>query len=259
VSTTPASNDASSSKDSASQQGDDGKRVVGAAHVVVGGRVGRLGRGERGGGAERRAHDQSATDTVLLHEALGKGGSASVYRASAAGFSFACKVYHAEELSDAERAAAERDVAMMEAMAHTNVLRTLGHKYARLGRLLLYVELAGGTLADAIKAKREAAERRRAALRRSTFCARSSRWSPLSSTCTIEPQPIVHRDVKSENVFVACSAGSQLDAIGALHLKLGDFDSARYLSAPSAPTAIAARCGASSCARRRSGAPCASR
>lgn len=229
VSTTPASNDASSSKDSASQQGDDGKassaRRTSSSAAASG-----------GSGAANAAAVLSgahtinlSTDTVLLHETLGKGGTASVYRASASGFSFACKVYHAEELSDAERAAAERDVAMMEAMAHTNVLRTLGHKYARLGRLLLYVELAGGTLADAIKAKRDAPP------------SAAGGFAPVDILRAIQqvvaaieylhhrPQPIVHRDVKSENVFVACSAGSQLDAIGALHLKLGDFDSARYL------------------------------
>jgi trimeric autotransporter adhesin len=169
-----------------------------------------------------------ATETVLLHEALGKGGSASVYRAAAAGFSFACKVYHAEELSDAERVAAERDVAMMEALAHPNVLRTLGHKHARLGRLLLYVELAGGTLADSISMRRQAAK--------------PSGFLPLDVLRAFAqvinaidylhslPRAIVHRDIKSENVFVAASIGCAMDQLGTLQLKLGDFDSARYLS-----------------------------
>jgi hypothetical protein len=230
VSATPASNDASSSKDSASQQGDNDSKAPPPR------RTSSTATGASGGSGNTANAPpvvgfhtiNLSTETVLLHETLGKGGTASVYRASAAGFSFACKVYHAEELSDAERAAAERDVAMMEGMAHTNVLRTLGHKYARLGRLLLYVELAGGTLADAIKFKREAPNA-------------TGGFAPVDILRAIQqvvaaveylhhrPQPIVHRDVKSENVFVACSAGSQLDAIGALHLKLGDFDSARYL------------------------------
>jgi hypothetical protein len=235
VSATPASNDASSSKDSTSQPGDDklGRRASaaaggGAMNTSTGAATAGSGAGAGGAVPANGLTINLATETVLLHEALGKGGSASVYRASAAGFSFACKVYHAEELSEAERAAAERDVAMMEAMAHTNVLRTLGHKYARLGRLLLYVELAGGTLSDAIQAKRESATS-------------TGGFAPVDILRAIHqvvaavdylhnrPQLIVHRDVKSENVFVACSAGSQLEAIGALHLKLGDFDSARYL------------------------------
>jgi hypothetical protein len=169
-----------------------------------------------------------ATETVLLHEALGKGGSASVYRAAAAGFSFACKVYHAEELSDAERAAAERDVAMMEALAHPNVLRTLGHKHARLGRLLLYVELAGGTLADSINMRRQAAKPS-GFLPLDVLRAFAQVISAIDYLHSL-PRAIVHRDIKSENVFVAASVGCAMDQLGTLQLKLGDFDSARYLS-----------------------------
>lgn len=54
--------------------------------------------------------------------------------------SFLVPVYYAEELTPHERAAAERDVQMMKMLSHPNVLRTLGHKYASSGRLLLYVE-----------------------------------------------------------------------------------------------------------------------
>lgn len=44
-----------------------------------------------------------------------------------------------------------------------------------------------------------------------------------------QPEAVAHRDVKTENVFTAFVAGGDAADLARLQLKLGDFDSARYM------------------------------
>ena len=238
-------------------------------------------------------------DRFELHDVLGRGGAASVYRASSGGYSFACKVFHAEELSTAERRVAERDVRLLLSFNHTNLLHHFGHKWTQNSRLLLFVELMTGNLAEIIGRARSvrtpalsepssassssssyllggSGDRDR---HRSVLDDSASNSSSVSPHATLNvsgslsqiysssgaavaflprdmltalaqivnavaylhalPDVVVHRDIKSENVFYSpvvdlslvgsgVGGGAQ-PSLASLHLKLGDFDSARSL------------------------------
>jgi serine/threonine protein kinase len=44
-----------------------------------------------------------------------------------------------------------------------------------------------------------------------------------------QPEAVAHRDVKTENVFALYATGGDASDLARLELKLGDFDSARYM------------------------------
>jgi ankyrin repeat protein len=161
------------------------------------------------------------TDHVTLHEKLGQGGTARVYRATVRGFSVACKVFFSSEyMSELELDLVRSEIVMMESLYHPNIVNTLGHDFAEVSQTLLYMELFPQTLRDFLD------EARALGLFFDSVMVHNFAQQVASGLNYLHTLvvPIVHRDLKAENIFIA------KDGLGREPvLKIGDFGESQRL------------------------------
>ena len=141
--------------------------------------------------------------TVRLGRLLGRGGSAAVYTGSCEGFSVAVKVYSTQELDAKLRANLEAQLHLSVSLQHPSIVRMLDADTRADADFRLYMERASHSLRDELADARDA----------HTFvpvgrCIAS--LASLASALTFlhnRRVPLLHRDIKSENVLVLPQAG----------------------------------------------------
>lgn len=162
--------------------------------------------------------------SVEIHERLGGGGSgARVYRSSINGFSFATKILDAS-LSDHDQIRAiEKEISLISQLRHENIVRFLGSKFdVEDKKIYLYMSLYSGDLSDVIS-DRVATN---APFSPKEVCVIMSHIANGLNHLHSQTPAVVHRDLKTENVFVNKDAQNNL-----LHLCIGDFDVAKQVNA----------------------------
>ncbi|KAH3759320.1 Serine/threonine-protein kinase CTR1 [Pelomyxa schiedti] len=161
-------------------------------------------------------------DTVQLHERLGGGGSgATVYRCTCGGLTFVAKLMPGDMMPEMKKALLA-EIAVMHSLDHPNIVKYLGHDLSKPKEIRLYMEYYTDTLSGVIKqhfTKHQLLPPRQIA-----------QWGfqiakGLKYLHSLTP-PIIHRDLKSENVFVTRDPQNQVQ-----FLKIGDFDTAKVIEA----------------------------
>eukprot|EP01117_Protostelium_nocturnum_P014526 TRINITY_DN5534_c0_g1_i1.p1 TRINITY_DN5534_c0_g1~~TRINITY_DN5534_c0_g1_i1.p1 ORF type:complete len:562 (+),score=185.52 TRINITY_DN5534_c0_g1_i1:300-1985(+) len=159
-------------------------------------------------------------DKVILHEYLGGGGSgAQIYLATLEGFSFAAKILRTETVEEVI-AAIKREIKIMESLDNENIVKYIGHDISD-GEIRLYMELYSGTLHDVIYGRKKESR----SFTPSQICGYMFQIAKGLNYLHSLPTPILHRDLKSENIFVTFDSQKNPQI-----LKIGDFDSSKVLS-----------------------------
>jgi len=159
-------------------------------------------------------------DEVILHERLGSGGSgASIYRCTISGITFAAKILKTDTVEETIDAL-KREIKIMEQLSHPNIVKYLAHDLTKPGELRLYLEYYSGTLNDVINKRNN----QKNSFSLSEICGYIFQISKGLHYLHTLPTPIVHRDIKSENVFITLNTEGNVQ-----FLKIGDFDTSKYL------------------------------
>jgi len=159
------------------------------------------------------------TDEVIFHEILGGGGSgAQIYRCTCKGFTFAAKVMRTENVQEVIEAI-KREIKIMMRLDNQHVVSYLGHEL-KPAEIRLYMEFYTHTLHDILKDRRT---------QQRPFTPQQIAqymFQVAQGLCYLHNNdpPIIHRDLKSENVFVTLDPQRNI-----LCLKIGDFDSSKML------------------------------
>lgn len=157
-------------------------------------------------------------DKVDLHERLGGGGSgAVVMRATCKGLTFAVKMLPGE-MPPEVREGILSEIHVMTRLDHPNVAKYLGHDITKHNKVMLYMEYYTETLSGVLKNKKKEGTW--------TTPDEVTKWSiqiakGLQYLHSLNP-PLIHRDLKADNVFVLCDPQGNVET-----LKIGDFDTAK--------------------------------
>jgi hypothetical protein len=151
-------------------------------------------------------------DEVEICEFLGKGGSTSVYRGVVRGLSIAVKVFDLSFSDRRDRESVQREIGFMQTLRHRHIIGYLGVRQVEK-TLYLYMEYFMATLHHLITKRRDASNVFDVS-EVSTFAVQLARALKYLHT---RSEPIIHRDLKSENVFIYRMTDKQYV------LKLGDF------------------------------------
>jgi len=157
--------------------------------------------------------------SIMLAEMLGKGGSCTeVYRATSRGLTFAVKVFDTTYITKAEVESINREIELMQRFRHDNIVTYLFHFVPNDAprEIWLCMEyFATPTLYDVI-VKRRAASESLQPTEMTEYCMQIARG--LRYLHSALDAPVIHRDLKSENVFFARDARTSR-----VVLKIGDF------------------------------------
>lgn len=151
-------------------------------------------------------------DEVEICEFLGKGGSTSVYRGVVRGLSIAVKVFDLSFSDRRDRESVQREIGFMQTLRHRHIVGYLGVRQVDK-TLYLYMEYFMATLHHLITKRRDASNVFDVS-EVSAFAVQLARALKYLHT---RSEPIIHRDLKSENVFIYRMTDKQYV------LKLGDF------------------------------------
>lgn len=160
-----------------------------------------------------------------LQEMLGKGGSASgIYRATAEGLTFAAKLFELDGSTGEMRRMIDNEFHIMQELrkdCHPNIVRYLGQNVTE-NCITLFMEFYMESLCQRIEKKRESGQTfiSKEILNYATQIAQG-----VEHLHTKKPHPIIHRDLKSENVFVVTSTKDNN-----ISLKIGDFGEAKIMT-----------------------------
>jgi serine/threonine protein kinase len=140
-----------------------------------------------------------AIDIDQLHKAellepIGGGGSGcKIYRASVKGFSFVVKLYRTALLTPLDEELIKKEILIMEALDHPNIVHYIGHDFSQPDCVRLYMELFLSTLHREIRHRAD--EPRRPFALDELLALALGIASGLQYLHTL-PCPIVHRDLK---------------------------------------------------------------
>jgi hypothetical protein len=152
-------------------------------------------------------------EEVEICEFLGKGGSTSVFRGVVRGLSVAVKVFDLSFSDRQDRESVQREIEFMQTLRHRHIIGFLGvHQIDKT--VYLYMEYFMATLHHLIATRREAAENSFSVMEVASFAGQIARALKYLHT---RSEPIVHRDLKSENVFIYRQSDKQFV------VKIGDF------------------------------------
>ncbi|PRP74144.1 hypothetical protein PROFUN_06469 [Planoprotostelium fungivorum] len=159
---------------------------------------------------------------IQLHEILGGGGSgAQIYRASYGdpeGLTFAAKVMKGDMVPEMLEPI-KREIQIMESLDNEHIVKYLGHDITD-SEIRLYMSLYSSTLHDEINRRRT----QKMPYKATDICKYMFLITKgLNYLHSLNP-PILHRDLKSENIFVQFDSRKEID-----QLKIGDFDSSKIL------------------------------
>jgi len=156
-----------------------------------------------------------------LCERIGGGGSGcGIYRSVYQGFSFCVKLYDTMTLTPGDEDMIKKEILIMESLEHDNVVRYIGHDFSQSESIRLYMELYQKTLHSEILKR---------APDNNMFLPGELLGHAIDIALGLQylhtlPCPIVHRDLKSENIFmVELKDGSTI-------LKIGDFGEAKQMT-----------------------------
>eukprot|EP01105_Mastigella_eilhardi_P023623 TRINITY_DN59_c0_g1_i16.p1 TRINITY_DN59_c0_g1~~TRINITY_DN59_c0_g1_i16.p1 ORF type:complete len:561 (-),score=153.89 TRINITY_DN59_c0_g1_i16:422-1924(-) len=159
-------------------------------------------------------------DIIEMHERLGSGGSgAIIYRCTCAGLSFVAKIM-ATDIVPELRDTLVAEINVMHSLNHPNIVKYLGHDLSKPNEVRLYMEFYTDTLHSVI-AKQATLGGYFSFAELTNFAFQLAKGLKY-----LHSIPIIHRDLKSENVFITKNPQGQIQA-----LKIGDFDTAKILEA----------------------------
>ena len=155
-------------------------------------------------------------EPVKRHELLGSGGSGSkVYRVSMMGLSFVEKTISADTPQEAIDQF-KHEIEVMSMLDNKNIVRYLGHSITS-EECSVFMEYFSSTLGGVISKKTDFFSVLEVAQNALQIA------QGINYLHTLNPM-IIHRDIKSENVFVELNASGTIET-----LKLGDFDTAKIV------------------------------
>ncbi|KAL6074848.1 Arpin [Balamuthia mandrillaris] len=160
-------------------------------------------------------------DEIEFHEILGRGASgAVVWQCSIKGLSFAAKVLTTDDFCTPDAMARMRtEIEIMTKLKHENIVTYLGSNYdEKKKEISLYVQLYPESL-DSVINKRAAAMQPFTPKEVTNFMLQICKGLHYLGT---QNPPIIHRDLKSENIFVTWDSHRKPNK-----LKIGDFDTAK--------------------------------
>jgi serine/threonine protein kinase len=163
-------------------------------------------------------------DHVELVDELGRGGSGFVYRSMVGNFSVACKVFFPTTMQEVQLI--RREVTTLQQMAHPHVVHMFMADMSRPNEVRCFMELCSCTLLTIVHERRRGANMppsRRRFIPRELVGMLKQVALALEYIHGLSP-PILHRDLKADNVFAQRIHGSEMPL-----LKLGDFGEARAL------------------------------
>jgi hypothetical protein len=175
------------------------------------------------------SQSQIVIDIEQLHKAellepLGGGGSGcKIQRACYKGFSFVVKLYRTAALTPLDEELIKKEILIMEALDHPNIVHYIGHDFhSQPDVVRLYMELFLATLHRDIRSRADASPKALYSVDE-LLTLMTGICSGLQYLHTL-PCPIVHRDLKSENVFLVAGADK-----GDVRVKIGDFGEAKAM------------------------------
>jgi hypothetical protein len=159
-----------------------------------------------------------------LLEPIGGGGSGcKIYRASVKGFSFVVKLYRTALLTPLDEELIKKEILIMEALDHPNIVHYIGHDFSQPDCVRLYMELFLSTLHREIRHRAE--DTRRPFALDELLALALGIASGLQYLHTL-PCPIVHRDLKclarDTPVLIADGAVRAVQTIGVGEQVMGD-------------------------------------
>lgn len=151
---------------------------------------------------------------------LGKGGSGAIIRkCSNNGLVFVGKITNTKEIDEEGKRSIENEINIMMQLNHPNIVHFIG-SYKTPKSINLFMEMYSGTLSDYLE-ETEKAGKMLSSHQIVDYGLQIAKG--LSYLHNLTP-PIIHRDLKSGNVFAVKGENGIIET-----LKIGDFDTAKHL------------------------------
>lgn len=193
----------------------------------------------RGGGRPGSQHSTPPDEALRLEDryfaadgahkwqklkTLGKGAYGTVWMGLLQNaVTVAVKIIPLDSNPDEEaRKSFEAEFKLMRKLQHQNIVEYLGHAFSRSGELHIFLEyLPGGSVADQVKKVKQQGARRLSPLIVRHYTRQVLRGLEYLHRETPEKAPVVHRDIKGDNLLLTGRTGE---------VKLADFGCSKMIS-----------------------------
>ena len=159
-------------------------------------------------------------DNYVLRRKLGQGATSIVYQASVLGFIVAVKIFQTLISNQEDANEILKEINVMEQLSHPNIVKCLGHRISLPDKIVIFMEQCDLTLRESINLRREKDLGPQNLQQISHIVLEIA--SGLDFLHSYQ-KPIIHRDIKSENIFIQLILDENQPII-----KIGDFGEAVF-------------------------------